>query len=223
MTSVTKMTANDEDDDAAARKRLSIRGDQWKRHWPFRERIHGAAVDTLGFAHPLFPPRSAERHVEVDLNDADSPRAPEPDGQYDAIVMAEVIEHLHTAPSVVLRYLAGWLTPGGALVIQTPNAVALHKRIRMLLGRNPMEPPRESRGNPGHFHEYTVGELRAAATAAGLEVSAVRTANYFGASSAAKAYGALGRVLPPRLRHGITLCLRRPVDGSTQSRRGGSD
>jgi SAM-dependent methyltransferase len=169
----------------------------------------GATVDTLGFPHPLFPPRDGERHVELDLNDPDR----HGDGSYDLVVAAEVIEHLHSAPAGVLAHLATWLRPGGALIVQTPNAVALHKRARMAAGRNPIEPIRADRANPGHFHEYTVGELRAAAAEAGLEPVGVRVENYFGGGPAARAYAALGRALPRGLRHGITLWLRRPAGG----------
>jgi hypothetical protein len=122
-----------------------------------------------------------------------------------------VIEHLPTSPAAVLRHLATWLRPGAALLLQTPNAVALHKRLRMLAGRNPLEPIRADARNPGHFHEYTLGELRAAALDAGLEVAGWQTENYFGAGRGARAYAALGRALPPRLRHGITMWLRRPA------------
>jgi SAM-dependent methyltransferase len=167
----------------------------------------GATVDTLGFPHPLFPPRGGERHVELDLNRPER----DGDGSYDLVVMAEVIEHLPTSPVAILSHVASWLRPGGALLLQTPNAVALHKRLRMLAGRNPLAPIRSDAGNPGHFHEYTVGELRDAAGAAGLEVGGWRTENYFGAGRAARAYAGLGRALPPRLRHGITMWLRRPA------------
>ena len=177
-----------------------------------RDRVPGATVDTMGFAQPIFPPRPGERHLEVDLNLAGNPAAPAADASYDGIVMGEVIEHLYTAPSIVLGYLAGWLRPGGFLVLQTPNALALHKRLRMLVGRSPLEPIRESRQNPGHFHEYTLGELQEAAGRAGLAVEGWETANYFGTTTAARAYAALGRVLPSTLRHGITMWLRRPDD-----------
>ena len=170
-------------------------------------RAAGATVDTLGFPHPLFPPRDGERHVELDLN---AP-AGDGDGSYDLVVMAEVIEHLHTSPVTVLRHVATWLRPGGAILIQTPNAVALHKRLRMLAGRNPLEPIRADARNPGHFHEYTLGELRGAAAEAGLRVGGWRAENYFGSSPGARAYARGGKLLPPRLRHGITIWLRRPA------------
>lgn len=167
-------------------------------------RATGATVDTLGFTNPVFAPRDGERHIELDLN------APgrDGDGSYDVLVMAEVIEHLHSSPAIVLRHLRSWLRPGGALVVQTPNAVALHKRIRMAAGRNPIDPIPDDPKNPGHFHEYTLAELTGAARMAGFEVTGVRLENYFGAS---RAYAALGRVLPGSLRHGMTVCLRNPA------------
>jgi trans-aconitate methyltransferase len=171
-----------------------------------RERLPAARVDTLGFAHPLVPPRSHERHVELDLNDA-ARDAFEGDERYDLVVLAEVIEHLLVPPELVLGYLAGRLRPGGTLVVQTPNAVALHKRLRMLAGISPFEPIRLSHENPGHVHEFTLPELDAAARRAGLEPTGAITANYFGES---RAYAALGRVVPPSLRHGITARYRRP-------------
>jgi SAM-dependent methyltransferase len=170
-------------------------------------RSTGATVDTLGFANPPFAPREGERHIEADLNQLTS----DGDESYDAIVMAEVIEHLHTSPVLVLRDLASWLRPGGTLIVQTPNAVALHKRVRMAAGRNPLEPIREDASNPGHFHEYTLAELTGAARAAGLEPAGVRAENYFGASRGARAYAALGRVVPRGLRHGFTVWMRRPA------------
>jgi SAM-dependent methyltransferase len=168
-------------------------------------RAGGAHVDTLGFAHPLFGPGAGERHVEADLNDT----GVRGDGSYDLVVLAEVIEHLHTAPELVLDALASWLRPRGALLVQTPNAVALHKRLRMLGGRNPLEPIRADASNPGHFHEYTLGELYAAAALAGLRVEGRRVENYFGAGRSARAYAGVGRVLPASLRHGITIWMRR--------------
>jgi 2-polyprenyl-3-methyl-5-hydroxy-6-metoxy-1,4-benzoquinol methylase len=177
-----------------------------------REELPGAAIDTLGFAHPLTAPRDAERHREIDLNEAARGRTEPGTGEHDVVVLAEVIEHLHAPPAHVLGYLAGWLRPGGALIVQTPNAVALHKRLRMLAGRSPFEPIRDSDENPGHFHEYTATELAAVGRDAGLEVEDVLAANYFGEGGA---YAALGRVLPRSLRHGITATFCKPARRDT--------
>jgi hypothetical protein len=164
-----------------------------------------APVDTLGWADNRFPRVGDERHVQHDLNDPDYPEL-EP---HDAVVCSEVIEHLHVSAVPVLRFLSNGLAPQGRLVIQTPNATALPKRLRMLLGQNPYEPIRDEERNPGHFHEYTVAELREAVVAAGLEVERLTTANYFDHGSRKnRAYRALTPILPGTLREGITVVAR---------------
>ncbi|MEZ5102778.1 MAG: methyltransferase domain-containing protein [Thermoleophilia bacterium] len=138
----------------------------------------GVRVDSLGFDDARFSPRRGETHVLFDLNRADAGEPPGL-GTYDVVVLAEVLEHLHVAPELVLGLLGRSLRPGGTLVVQTPNACSLTSRIRMLLGRNPLEPIRASRHNPGHFHEYTVRELLGIGRVAGLEVAGWRAASYF--------------------------------------------
>jgi hypothetical protein len=171
-----------------------------------RETLPAAAVNTLGWHDHRFPLREGEVHTQLDLNADDGPEL-EP---HDLVVCAEVIEHLHVAPVPVLGYLATGLRPDGHLILQTPNATALPKRLRMLLGRNPYDPIRENPFNPGHFHEYTAAELRGAVAAAGFDVVRVLTANYFDHGSRKnRAYRAVERVLPPTLRDGITVVARR--------------
>jgi SAM-dependent methyltransferase len=171
-----------------------------------RERFPAATVNTLGWLDHRFPLRDQERHWEVDLNDPGDPDVDE----HDVLVCGEVIEHLHVAVVPVLRFLASALRPGGHLILQTPNATALPKRLRMLLGRNPYEPIRDEPGNPGHFHEYTLGELLEAIDMAGLEVTRSLTANYFDHGSRKnRVYRAVGSLLPGALREGITVVARR--------------
>lgn len=161
-----------------------------------------APVDTLGWQDDRFPRVDGERHVQHDLNDHDFPSLE----RYDAIVCAEVIEHLYVSPIPVLRFLGGALTERGRLVVQTPNATALPKRLRMLLGRNPYDPIRANPGNPGHFHEYTVAELEGACAEAGLEVERLITANYFDHGSRKnRLFRAAEPLLPATLREGITV------------------
>jgi SAM-dependent methyltransferase len=173
--------------------------------------LPGATVDTLGFADGRVAPREHERHVELDLNDAEVlERWPEL-GEYDVAVLAEVLEHLHVSPLHILRLLASALTPGGTLIVQTPNAASLANRLALLRGRNPFEQIRESRSDPGHFREYTVDELLALGAAAGLEPERWFTANYFRTGTRRnRAFAAVGRAAPARLRAGITFVLRKP-------------
>lgn len=170
-----------------------------------REALPGAKVDTVGWEDHRFPRVDGERHLELDLNDPEYP----PLDPHDAIVCGEVIEHLHVSPVSVFRFLAGGLASGGRLIVQTPNAVSLPKRLRMLIGRNPYEPIRPDPANPGHFHEYTIRELRDAVDAAGLELDRVITANYFDHRSPQnRLFRALAPALPGTLREGITIVAR---------------
>lgn len=175
-----------------------------------RARLGGAVVDTLGWADPRFPPRPGERHVELDLNDVRAPDLAAPVDAADLVVLAEVVEHLHTAPVLVLRFLARALRSGGHLILQTPNACALFKRLALLRGRNPFEPIRENPAHPGHFREYTLDELLALGPPAGLAAVEWATANYFDHGSRKhRAFVALEPVVPARLRDGITVLYRR--------------
>jgi trans-aconitate methyltransferase len=129
-------------------------------------------IDTLGFADDPFRDDSVRQHFGFDLNDSqDEDLWPSPD-DHDIVIAAEVIEHVHTSPRLVLLMLETFLVPGGLIVIQTPNATALPKRIAMLRGRNPFEMIRETPRNPGHFREYTAAELNAYLEQAGFVVEA---------------------------------------------------
>jgi SAM-dependent methyltransferase len=170
-----------------------------------REAFPDATVNTLGWHDHRFPLREGEQHTDFDLNESEYPEL-EP---HDLIVCGEVIEHLHVPPLPVVRFLAEALSPEGRLVLQTPNAVALPKRLRMLIGRNPYAPIRNEPRNPGHYHEYTVKEVRGLLEAAGLDVLNLITANYFDHGSPQnRLYRAVGLVLPGTLREGITVVAR---------------
>lgn len=176
-------------------------------------------VDTLGLESPAAL-NGGGIHHQANLNRPES--LPRDLPTYDLIVFAEVVEHLHASPVRVLSALREHLAPRGTLVLQTPNAAALPKRLKLLAGRNPYELIREDPSNPGHFREYTLRELRGIAARSGFRVAAEYRRFYFDARYAHHADGAarpsplLGsaknlvyRALPPFLREGITLVLRR--------------
>jgi hypothetical protein len=173
-----------------------------------RNEFADATIDTLGIYESGFTPRAGERHVHFDLNETEEPSrwpALEP---YDVVIAAEVIEHLYMPPRVVLPFFASCLLPRGRLVLQTPNAVAMSKRLRMLAGRQPYMPLQPPRPDPGHVREYTVRELEDAAAVAGLRVERCWLRNYFAYRGlAGRAYNRVCDLLPHGLRNGITLIL----------------
>jgi len=189
-----------------------------------KELAPDATVETIGFYDPHFfdvPPDEgevrlrlpADAHISFDLNEAVNPDRSPSLSDYDLILMAETIEHLHIGPAPVLRLLAGGLRDGGVLVVQTPNAVALHKRVWMALGRSPLAPLPDYRPGEAHLHEYTIGELLAGGARAGLEPIDVAARNYIGGTWPARAYGALGRILPTGMRDGIAVTFRVAASG----------
>lgn len=169
-------------------------------------------IDTLGFLAERYAPSGPFRHIEFDLNDSYFPdRWPvfKEAERYDLILFLEVIEHLYTSPRQVLRFLKTALNPGGFILIGTPNAAALYKRYSLLTGRNPYEPIREERRNPGHFREYTLDELCAFAVQAGFEVRWWEIANPFvPGSSTERRLNTLSQYLPQRFREAITVLIR---------------
>lgn len=178
----------------------------FRREWP------DALVHTLGEPWTTSgwgTVRDGERHWAYDLNDLQFPDRRPDIGPVDLVVMAEVIEHLYTAPAVVLGAVREWLAPGGRVVIQTPNAARLEARLRLLRGRHPYEMIRPERENPGHFRELTVGELRSVAAEAGFTVESLGVGNYFGLTSPRRrALKRATALLPATLRDGINAVLR---------------
>jgi len=128
------------------------------------------------------------------------------------IVMAEVIEHIHTAPQWVYRFLRNFLADGGAIIVQTPNAAAFFKRLQLLAGKNPYEMIRENSENPGHFREYTGEELRILGKQEGLRCETLEYRNYFPAGNRLQrlVFGATD-LAAPTLREGITVVYRKAL------------
>lgn len=130
---------------------------------------------------------------------------------YDLIICAEVMEHLYSSPVILLQNFYNSLKSNGVLMIQTPNAVALKNRIKLLFGKNPYDIPRENVKNPGHFREYTVKELADIAQKAGFELQEIITDEYFeNPSIKSKIYRSLKTIIPASLKSGITIILKKP-------------
>jgi SAM-dependent methyltransferase len=91
-------------------------------------------------------------------------RYPYPDASFDIVLCCEILEHLGSNPSHLLRESHRILKPGGYLMLSTPNAVRLENTLRMLRGEN-VYAPYSGYGIYGrHNREYSpweVGELLA--------------------------------------------------------------
>lgn len=178
-------------------------------------------IDSIGFGKD--ETSDSGRHFEFDLNltqHRERCRADLP--TYRVVVMAEVLEHLHTAPELVLSFMSLLLGPGGLLILQTPNAASLTKRVKLMLGRNPYERIRVDPGDPGHYREYTIAELRSIAHSLGFHEERCSTGFYFDARFArhgregvqpqlllGSLKNAIYPLLPASLREGITVVWRK--------------
>jgi SAM-dependent methyltransferase len=120
-------------------------------------------------------------HIEFDLNNARTAARLERPDKFELIVFGETIEHLVTPPELVLTFLKSLLAKNGIIICQTPNAVALHKRVKMLFGYNPYERLRSDTLNPGHIREYTKNELIEIGKTVGLQAVEHEYRDYFGA------------------------------------------
>jgi len=158
--------------------------------------------------------KSYAGHIVFDLNDAQTIERIDTDRTFDLIVFAETIEHLHTAPELVLGLLANLLAPGGLILCQTPNATALPRRVMMLLGRNPYELLRINAGNRGHIREYTRAELVAIGRRAGLATVSHQYRDYFrviGGLAKKTVLKTVAALIPP-LARGQTIVYKRTLD-----------
>ena len=96
-----------------------------------------------------------------------------PLGTFDLVFANQIIEHL-VYPAELLRILAGYVNPGGAMVISTPNHDYFRSPLPSFteLGDPKQHEHRQfSAGGGDHFFAYTEEELRAAAREAGLDVA----------------------------------------------------
>ena len=131
----------------------------------------GFALETDSGGHREKEQNEKLDHIVFDLTDSKGfDKWPEVETKFDLIVYAETIEHIHIAPEFTLLMLHSLLSDKGKLVITTPNAVAFHKRIRLMLGMNPYEKLRFFDQNPGHYREYTMPELKQMCEACGYKV-----------------------------------------------------
>ncbi|MDJ0713973.1 MAG: class I SAM-dependent methyltransferase [Prochloraceae cyanobacterium] len=174
----------------------------------FEDLLENATFDTFGYSDSRFPLRKEPHHYHYNLNQSIDPdKWPAPPSElYDVMTMLEVIEHLYTSPLQVFACLKRFLRPGGLFFVQTPNAVSLSKRVRMLLGSNPYELIREDRVNAGHFREYTRDELIHYGISSGFKVEDIIMSNYWSfITKIERTCTFISKYLPQEFRDGLLI------------------
>lgn len=142
----------------------------------------GPRIRLATIGHPYERMMSSEQlasHTTFDFNDAQYPDRWPSVPAADVVIFCEVLEHLYTAPSLVLAMLRELTSPGGRLVCSTPNAAAFSKRLALVRGRHPYEAIRENRREMGHIREYTEAELRGEIERAGFTIERFEVNNYW--------------------------------------------
>ncbi len=94
----------------------------------------------------------------------------EPDCKFDAVILANILEHIEN-PTDLLKRAAAWLKPGGELHIVVPNAQSLHRRIGHAMGM--LEHPGAMTENDhklGHRRVYEFDTLRDDIQCANLQI-----------------------------------------------------
>jgi SAM-dependent methyltransferase len=129
-----------------------------------------ALMGTLGWAvegvdfDPQAVAAAQGRGLAVRLGSLEAQRYP--DASFDAVILSHVIEHVHE-PQLLLREIARILKPGGRLVVLTPNAGGLGRRLYGPAWRG-LEPPR-------HLTVLSPEALRRLFVEAGFAAAAVET------------------------------------------------
>jgi len=89
--------------------------------------------------------------VQLDLNEGTWDL---PQGYFDAVVLAETLEHLYY-PERVLERIKGLLKEDGILIGSVPNGFSLKNRIRLLFGKK----QHSSLADPTHINHFAYSEL----------------------------------------------------------------
>ncbi|MFN8549316.1 MAG: class I SAM-dependent methyltransferase [Candidatus Eisenbacteria bacterium] len=116
--------------------------------------------------------RHAREELGLEVTEAALDDAHLPARSFDAIFLGDVLEHL-PSPTASLRRIAGWLRPGGALVVAVPSTMnLLSARLGLSLYRLRRR-WKTLRLPPYHLFEYTPATLRRMIDGAGFRVERI--------------------------------------------------
>lgn len=147
-------------------------------------RVTGADIHDLADRRELFD-ASGIAYVSSNFNSL-RPFQDVPSNTFDAVILAQVIEHILNHPLGFVSELARITRPGGLLIITTPQPASVMNATRLLRGRwslwgtaDFIRLPKITNGEfishaEIHYREYLAQELRAMVVDAGYEVMSHR-------------------------------------------------
>lgn len=135
-------------------------------------------VDAVGV--DLDPSRAVqfegERRPPIVRCDIERERLPFDDGAFSLALLCEVFEHLRVDPLHALDEIHRVLSPGGVLILETPNLYSAGNVARFVRGRGVMPPAYgefsklRGVGHMGHVREYSRAEMREFLVHSGFEI-----------------------------------------------------
>lgn len=131
------------------------------------------------------------RFIDCDLCDVSLTQWFEPE-TIDAIVSFHCFEHLHHSPQALLKSALGVMKPNGVLLLETPNAINLLKRVKVVAGYTNYGSYADywnAHTFGGHVREYSVGDFHQMASLLGLQDYKVYGRNWFGKLEAVVGHG----------------------------------
>ena len=126
-------------------------------------------LDAAGHEH--------ERRYDYDQFNIEESTFPYPDGTFDVVVFAEILEHLLMDPVGVLLEIRRVLAAGGTLVLTTPNVARAENAFQLVAGANIYDPYSGYGPYGRHNREYTMAELQRLLRFLGFEIEESFTAD----------------------------------------------
>ncbi len=115
--------------------------------------------------------------------DIETEPLPFDDGTFQMVLFNEIFEHLRINPIATLEEVNRVISPGGIMMLTTPNLYALHTVVNYLIGRGIRKPYNQfnslrTLGHMGHVREYSVKEIKVFLENTGYEVLYVKYRAY---------------------------------------------